>query len=45
MDMTLVEAMRAMTVRERLEQNDRMISSVMELRRAFASRKPDDAPR
>lgn len=43
--MTLIEAMRAMTVRERLEQNDRMISSVMELRRAFAAHKPDDAPR
>jgi hypothetical protein len=43
--MSLVEAMRTMTVRERLEQNDRMISSVTELRRAFAARKPDDAPR
>jgi hypothetical protein len=41
--MSLIEAMRTMTVRERLEQNDRMIASVMELRRAFAARKSHDA--
>jgi hypothetical protein len=44
-DPSLLEAMRTMSVRERLEQNDRMIATVMELRRAFAARKPDDPSR
>lgn len=44
-DESLIEAMRAMTVRERLEQNDRMVASVTELRRAFAARKSHDASR
>jgi hypothetical protein len=42
MQMSLVEPMRAMSVRERLEQNVRTIESVMELRRPFAARKSHD---
>ncbi len=42
-DVTLIDAMLALTPEERLLQNDRMIQTIQELRDGFAARRPDDA--
>lgn len=42
-DVTLIDAMLALTPEERLAQNDRMIRTVQELRDAFAIRDADRA--
>jgi hypothetical protein len=44
-DVTLIDATLALTPRERLEQNDRMLRMIAELRDGFANAKPDDAAR
>jgi hypothetical protein len=44
-DVTLIDAMLALTPEERLLQNDRMIQTIQELRDGFAAREPDDASR
>lgn len=41
-DVTLIDAMLALTPEERLLQNDRMIQTIQELRDGFAARPPDD---
>jgi hypothetical protein len=42
-DVTLIDAMLALTPEERLLQNDRMIQTIQELRDGLAAREPDDA--
>lgn len=42
-DVTLIDATLALTLKERLEQNDRMLQMIAELRDGFA--KSDDTPR
>jgi hypothetical protein len=42
-DVTLIDAMLALTPEERLLQNDRMLQTIQELRDGFAARGPDDA--
>jgi hypothetical protein len=45
-DETLLEELARMTPEERLRQNDRMATTILELRHGFAAAgKPDDAPR
>ena len=44
-DETLIDAMLALTVEERMRHNDRMLRTIAELQDAFAARRPDDAPR
>ena len=41
-DVTLIDAMLALTPEERLLQNDRMIQTIQELRDGFAARRPDE---
>lgn len=41
-DVTLIDAMLALTPEDRLRQNDRMIGTIQELRDAFAARRADD---
>ena len=45
MDVTLVDAMLALTPAERLRANDRMIRTVEELRHGFAAARTRDAAR
>jgi hypothetical protein len=40
-DVTLIDAMLALTPEERLLQNDRMIQTIQQLRDGFAARQPD----
>ena len=44
-DLTLIDAMLALTPEERLRQNDRMLRTIQELRDGFAATRPDDAAR
>jgi hypothetical protein len=42
-DVTLIDAMLALSPEERLRQNDRMIRTIEELRNGFAAVRPHDA--
>jgi hypothetical protein len=42
-DVTLIDAMLALTPEERLRQNDRMLRTIEGLRHGFAARRADDA--
>ncbi|MGA8890981.1 MAG: hypothetical protein WB493_05395 [Anaeromyxobacteraceae bacterium] len=44
-DVTLVDAMLALSPEERLRLNDRMVQCIQELRNGFAALRPDDAAR
>lgn len=44
-DVTLVDAMLALSPEERLRENDRMIRTIEELRHGFATARADDAAR
>lgn len=41
-DVTLIDAMLALTPEERLRQNDRMVRTIQELRNGFAAARPHD---
>jgi hypothetical protein len=41
-DVTLIDAMLALTPEQRLRQNDRMLRTIQELRDGFAARRPVD---
>jgi hypothetical protein len=43
LDVSLIDAMLALTPEERLRQNDRMLRTIQELRDGFAARRADDA--
>ena len=42
-DVTLIDAMLALSPEQRLRQNDRLLRTIKELRDGFAARRPDDA--
>jgi hypothetical protein len=44
-DVTLIDAMLALTPEERLRLNDRMVQAIQELRHGFAAVRADDAAR
>ena len=44
-DVTLIDAMLALTPEERLRLNDRMIQTIQELRHGFAAARADDPSR
>jgi len=44
-DVTLIDAMLALTPEERLRQNDRLVRTIQELRDGFAAAEPHDAAR
>jgi hypothetical protein len=44
-DVTLIDAMLALTPEERLRLNDRMVQTIEELRHGFAAVRADDAAR
>ena len=44
-DETLLDALAALTPEERLRWNDRMATTIQELRHGFAAAQPDDAAR
>ena len=43
LDVSLIDAMLAVTPEQRLRQNDRMLTTIQELNDGFAARRADDA--